>query len=74
MKRTTIVADDHVVQKLKALARDRGVSFAEVAREALEDKAMQYRPKPQSMGVASSSPAKTAATTASKRQPPRSWR
>jgi len=74
MKRTTIVADDHVVQKLKALARDRGVSFAVVAREALEDKALQYRPKPQSIGVAKSSHTKTAATTAGERQPPRSWR
>lgn len=54
MKRTTIMADEETVERLQALARDRGVSFAEVAREALEQKAREYRPRPKSLGVADS--------------------
>lgn len=45
MKRTTIMADEGTLERLQALARDRGVSFAEVAREALEAKAAEYRPR-----------------------------
>lgn len=54
MKRTTIVADEETLARLRALARDRGVSFAEVAREALEEKAGEYRPRPKSLGVGDS--------------------
>ncbi|HCO02997.1 MAG TPA: hypothetical protein DIT48_06490 [Actinobacteria bacterium] len=74
MTRTTIMADEETLQRLRALARDRGVSLAFVMREALEAKADEYRPRPRSLGVGSSSPNRTAETTATKRVPPRSWR
>lgn len=51
MQRTTIMADEHTLERLRALARDRGVSFAEVTREALQEKADRYRPKPTSLGM-----------------------
>ena len=54
MKRTTIMADDETLEKLRALAHARGVSFAQVAREALEQKAEEYRPRPSCLGVGSS--------------------
>lgn len=51
MKRTTIMADEETLERLRGIARDRGVSFAEIAREALEAKAKQYRPKPRWIGM-----------------------
>lgn len=74
MMRTTIMADEATIDKLRALAASRKVSLAEVVREALRDKAATYRPKPTSLGSGQSAPAATAASGASKRQPPRSWR
>jgi hypothetical protein len=74
MKRTTIMADEVVVDRLRRLAQERSVSFAEVVREALEEKARSYRPKPTSLGAGQSAPSRTAARAASRRQPPRSWR
>jgi hypothetical protein len=74
MKRTTIVADEQTLERLRGLARQRGVSFAQVAREALEDKADDYRPQPESLGSGRSNPAHTGATKGSRRAPPRSWR
>jgi Ribbon-helix-helix protein, copG family len=74
MHRTTIMAHDETVERLKGLARQRGVSFAEVVREALDEKAASYRPKPTSLGAGQSSPSRTASRVGSRRQPPRSWR
>jgi hypothetical protein len=74
MKRTTVMADAETLEKLRALARDRGVPFAEVVREALSDKAAEYRPRPESLGVGRSTPTRTGATKGSRRQPPRQWR
>lgn len=54
MRRTTILANEETLQRLRALARERGVSFAHVVREALEEKAGEYRPKPRSLGMFSS--------------------
>jgi hypothetical protein len=74
MHRTTIMAEPATIERLRALARERGVSFAEVVREALAEKAASYRPKPSSIGSGQSSPAATARRAGSRRQPPRSWR
>lgn len=74
MKRTTVLADERTIERLKGLARDRRVPFSRVVREALEDKAREYRPKPKSLGAGRSTPARTAATRGSRRVPPRSWR
>lgn len=73
MKRTTIMADEQVLDRLRALARDRGVSFAEVVREALDEKAAEFRPKPRSLGIADSGRNDIASTAATERVPPRPW-
>lgn len=86
MRRTTIMADEETVDRLRRLAGQRGVSFAQVVREALEDKAETFAPAPTSLGAgASSHPSadhasadhangEAAGTEASDRQPPRTWR
>lgn len=76
MKRSTVMADEATVDRLRRLARQRGVSFAQVVREALEDKAETFAPAPTSLGSGASShgSGKTARTEASNRQPPRTWR
>jgi hypothetical protein len=68
------MADPVTLERLKELARARGVSLAEVVREALDEKARSYRPKPISIGSGESKPSRTASETATRRQPPRSWR
>lgn len=74
MERTTIMAEEETLARLRDLARSRGVSFAALAREALDEKAASYRPKPVSLGAGQSSSSSTAATGGGERQPPRSWR
>jgi hypothetical protein len=74
MHRTTIMADAPTIDRLRELAHNRGVSLAEVIREALEEKAGSYLPKPASLGAGQSTDSGTAAGPASQRVPPRSWR
>ncbi|HLI44301.1 MAG TPA: ribbon-helix-helix protein, CopG family [Acidimicrobiales bacterium] len=74
MQRTTIMADEPTLAALRELARERQVSFAAVVREALEEKARSFRPRPTSLGAGASSRASTGRTAAARRQPPRSWR
>lgn len=74
MQRTTIMADEATVGRLRELARSRGVSLATVVREALDEKAQSHRPPPGSLGSGQSAPARTGAVRAAQRQPPRSWR
>jgi len=45
------MADPITLDRLKALAKERGVSFAAIVREALEEKAETYRPIPLSLGM-----------------------
>ena len=51
MVRTTVMADAIPMNKPRGLAQERGVSLATVVREALEEKAAAYRPKPLSLGM-----------------------
>ncbi len=74
MVRTTVMADQQTLDRLRAVAKDRGVSFATIVREALEDKAKEYRPKPKSLGMGSSGRSDIPTTEATERVPPRSWR
>ncbi len=74
MERTTIMANPKTLDQLRALARDRGTSFAEVVREALDEKAGEYRPKPTSLGIGSSGPNRVASTQATEPVPPAPWR
>ncbi len=52
MHRTTIMADEDVIRRLRQAARARGVSLGEVVREALAEKASALIPAPLSLGTA----------------------
>jgi len=53
-QRTTIVAPEDLLRRLRVVAAERGTSMAELIREALEEKVAQHRPKPKSMGIGDS--------------------
>jgi len=74
MIRTTIMADEETLARLRALAIERGISLAAVIREALAEKATEYRPKPLSLGIGASGRSDISETEATERVPPRSWR
>ena len=63
------MADPITMNRLKGLAAERGVSLATVVREALEEKAQGYRPKPLSLGMFDSGLPGIADTLASERVP-----
>ena len=73
MERTTVMADPAVLERLKRLARQRGVPFSEVVREALADKAREFRPKPASLGAGRSAEG-IGAVDWEQRVPGRPWR
>lgn len=54
MQRTTIEVKPETVERLRRIADQRGVSFAQVVREALDAKAMESPPRPRSLGLFSS--------------------
>ena len=45
MQRTTIVAPEHLLKRLRRMAAERGTSMADLIREALEDKVGTDRPR-----------------------------
>jgi hypothetical protein len=51
MQRTTIMADDSLLDRLRAIARDEGVSLAEVIREGMELRAQRSRPTVTFVGI-----------------------
>jgi hypothetical protein len=68
MVRTTVMADQIVMERLKGLAAQRGVSLSALIREALEEKSREYRPKPR-LGIARSGGGDTASTEATEPAP-----
>jgi hypothetical protein len=54
MTRTTIMADDALLDQLRAIAREEGVSLAEVIRQGLEWRARTRRRVPSFVGAISS--------------------
>lgn len=54
MRRTTILAPDDILDRLRAQARRRRVSLATVIREALEVKVREHAPKPSIFGISES--------------------
>jgi hypothetical protein len=68
------MADDQVLDRLRAIAREEGVSLAEVIREALERRANEFRPRPRSLGIFASGHSMTASQEATEPAPPRTWR
>lgn len=71
MKRTTIMADEHVLATLRALARERGVSLGTVVREALEEKASGFRPRPRGLGAFKAGDSSLSERASEGRIPPR---
>ncbi len=74
MKRTTIVADQELIERLRRQAAERGVSLATVIREALEEKASSRRPRPRSLGVGDSGRTDVARRIGEEPAVPEPWR
>jgi len=74
MRRTTIVAPDDLLDRLRDEAATRGVSLATVIREALEEKARRHRPKPKSLGIGDSGRGDLARRTGEEPAVPEPWR
>ena len=54
MSRTTIMADDELLDELRAIAKDEGISLAEVMRQGLEWRATTRRRVPSFIGAVTS--------------------
>ncbi len=74
MQRTTIVAPEALLKRLRQAAAERGTSMAALIREALEEKASRHRPKPRSIGIGASGATDTARRAGDERPEPRPWR
>lgn len=73
--RTTIVAPEELLEKLRRMAHERKTSMASIIREALEEKAESYRPFPKSIGIGDSGRTDISQLASDWRQfEPRSWR
>lgn len=74
MGRTTVSIPDDLTRKLRVMASETGRSMAAVVREALEEKARRYRPRPRSLGIGASGHSDTARRAGEERAEPRAWR
>ena len=74
MKRTTISIPAELLQTLRLMAAERITSMAALVREALDEKARTYRPRPRSLGIGSSGHTDTARRTGEERAEARPWR
>jgi plasmid stability protein len=70
----SILVPEHVLDRLRLMAAERGMSMADLIREALEDKIAGERPRPRSTGVGASGQTDTSERTGTERPAPRSWR
>jgi hypothetical protein len=76
MKRTTIMADDELLDRLRMIAHREGVSLAEVIRQGLELRARQATRKPRFVGAGASTepPFDTARRAGEVEYEPGPWR
>jgi hypothetical protein len=74
MRRTTIMAPEDLLERLRRMAADRGTSVAVLIREALEDKVKTHRPRPRSLGIGASGHTDTARRTGDEPAIPEPWR
>ncbi|MDZ7708308.1 MAG: CopG family transcriptional regulator [Trueperaceae bacterium] len=74
MERTTLSIPGPLLERLRVAAAERGVSMAELVREALEEKLAAQRPKPRSLGVGASGRDDTARRAGDEQIEPRPWR
>ena len=62
---------DDLLQSIRLMAAERRTSMAVLVREALDEKARAYRPRPKSLGVGSSGHTDTARRVGEDRPQPR---
>lgn len=74
MRRTTIMAPELLLQRLRQVAFERGTPMAELIREALEEKVGSHRPRPRSLGLGDSGRTDIARRTAEEPIEPDPWR
>jgi len=74
MNRTTIMAPEELLEKLRRIAAEQRVSLATVIREALEERAARERPKPKSFGIGASGYTDTARRAGDEPPEPDAWR
>lgn len=74
MERTTISLPEELLQRLRVIAAERRTSIAALVREALEEKARSYRPRPRSWGIGASVYTDTASKAGDMLPEPRPWR
>lgn len=74
MQRTTIMAEEHLLEQLRQVAAERRVSLAALIREALEEKVRVTQPKPHSGGIGESGAGDLGRRSGDERPEPREWR
>lgn len=74
MQPTTIELEDPQLEELERLAEERGVTVADLVREAVAEKLARTHRKPQSLGIAASGHPDTARRTGEERPEPQPWR
>jgi predicted transcriptional regulator len=74
MDRTTLSLDPGTRRRLRRIAAERGVSMAELIRQAIDESMARHAPKPRSLGVAASGTRDTARLAGEVRPEPRTWR
>jgi plasmid stability protein len=65
---------DELLHRLRLMAAEQRTSMAALVREALEEEARSYRPRPRSWGIGASGHTDTASKAGDMRPEPRSWR
>lgn len=74
VERTTLSIPGPLLERLRVTAAERGVSMAELVREALEEKLADSRPTPRCLGIGASGLHDTARRASDERPEPRTWR
>jgi hypothetical protein len=76
MTRTTVMADEVLLDRLRAIARAEGISLAEVIRQGMELRAQRSRPPVTFIGIGRSGRRghRTSEKAGEMRFEPRSWR
>jgi predicted transcriptional regulator len=74
MTRTTISLPDDLLERVRRLAAERGVSMSSLIREAIEEKTETTRPRLRILGIGDSGHGETSKLAGEQRPEPRSWR
>lgn len=74
MQRTTIAIPAELLDQLRQMAAEQGVSVASLVRQAIEQKTKDRRPRPRSLGLGASGHTDTARRTGDEWAIPRPWR